>query len=193
MPWPSLSLLIPINPGHRQAGIISQHVELGSDGYQQLRDCVSQAGVPVLPSLPSAFPATAAFGSAPVPFPLVPHSLCPSSSLSIGHRQRWLTGKCITGSGRKGKRVGGWATRLFPLESGGSSTKTAGYCSKVCLFVPLSRVFSPYLCLCSQQPRHRGIIFSLFPDRICQHRNVLAEGVPEKLSTNTRGLIRQPE
>lgn len=106
MPWPSLSLLIPINPGRRQAGIISQHAELGSDGYQQLRDFVSQAGVPVLPSLPSAFPATAALGFAPVPFPLVPHSLCPSSSLSVGHRQRWLTGKCITGSGRKGEKSG---------------------------------------------------------------------------------------
>lgn len=70
MPWPSLSLLIPINPGRRQAGIISQHAELGSDGYQQLRDCVSQAGVPVLPSLPSAFPATAALGSAPCPLPI---------------------------------------------------------------------------------------------------------------------------
>lgn len=29
----------------------------------------------------------------------------------------------------------GWATRLFPPESGGSSTKPVGYCSKVCLFV----------------------------------------------------------
>lgn len=116
----------------------------------------------------------------------------PISSLSI--KQHWLTGKYITGSGKNEKRVEGWALQtLFPSESGGSSTKTVRYCSKVCLFVPLSRVFSPYLCLYSQQPRHRSIIFSLFPDRICQHRNVLAEEVPEKLSTNIRGLIPQPE
>lgn len=155
--------------------------------------CNRQEFLSCLPSPQLSQPLLCWLRLCPCLLPISATFTLPISSLSTKHRQCCLTGKYITGSGKKEKRVEGWATRLFPLELGGSSTKTVGYCSKVCLFVPLSRVFSSYLCIYSQQPRHRGIIFSLFPDRICQHRNVLAEELPEKLSTNIRGLIRQPE
>lgn len=69
MPWPSLSLLIPINPGRRQAGIISQHAELGSDGYQQLRDCVTgRSSCPAFP--PLSFPSHCSAWLCPCPLPI---------------------------------------------------------------------------------------------------------------------------
>lgn len=125
----------------------------------------------------------------PVSFPLVPRSLCPTAPSPA--LPDWKIHHRVREKRRKEWEAGPQDCSLQSEEAPPQKLQDiAPRFVYLCLYLVFSLL---YLCLYSQQPCHRGIIFSLLPDRICQHRNVLAEEVPEKLSTNIRGLIRQLE